>query len=173
MDIVLRKVGLEDLDLLHGIAVDTFAISFAHLNNPEDFDAYVDEKLSASQLKDELNNDDSLFYFVWIEKEVKGYLKVNRLGAQTEQNISNALEIERIYLLPDTQGFGIGKLMLDKAEEIAIEEKYESLWLGVWEKNQGAISFYKREGFKVVGRHTFMLGTDAQVDLMMKKDLSN
>jgi ribosomal protein S18 acetylase RimI-like enzyme len=48
---------------------------------------------------------------------------------------------------------------------------YEILWLGVWEKNPKAISFYTKEGFKHFGEHDFLLGDDVQKDHLLKLDL--
>ena len=45
------------------------------------------------------------------------------------------------------------------------------LWLGVWEHNQRAISFYGQCGFRVVDSHTFLLGTDPQRDIIMSRQL--
>jgi ribosomal protein S18 acetylase RimI-like enzyme len=45
------------------------------------------------------------------------------------------------------------------------------IWLGVWEHNEHAISFYKKFGFEQFGDHIFMLGNDAQTDLLLKKNL--
>jgi len=42
------------------------------------------------------------------------------------------------------------------------------VWLGVWEKNERAIAFYTKNGFKVVGHHLFKLGDDIQTDYLMK-----
>jgi ribosomal protein S18 acetylase RimI-like enzyme len=41
------------------------------------------------------------------------------------------------------------------------------LWLGVWERNPRAISFYKKWGFVEEGDHTFALGGDPQRDIVM------
>jgi len=45
-------------------------------------------------------------------------------------------------------------------------------WLGVWEQNPRAISFYAKSGFAVVGDHVFVLGKDPQRDLVLAKRLS-
>ena len=58
-----------------------------------------------------------------------------------------------------------------KAEEIALQNHLKYIWLGVWEKNTEAIAFYKSLGFTDVGNHVFMLGKDAQNDLIMRLDL--
>ena len=45
------------------------------------------------------------------------------------------------------------------------------MWLGVWEYNPRAQRFYEKNGFRFVGKHTFLLGSDPQIDLLMQKDL--
>jgi ribosomal protein S18 acetylase RimI-like enzyme len=45
------------------------------------------------------------------------------------------------------------------------------LWLGVWEKNEPAIRFYEKNGFKKFSKHIFKLGNDEQTDLLLKKTL--
>jgi len=54
---------------------------------------------------------------------------------------------------------------------IAAKEGFKTVWLGVWEHNPKAIAFYEKWGFEKFGAHSFMLGTDAQTDLLMKKNL--
>lgn len=59
---------------------------------------------------------------------------------------------------------GLGSdLMLASLEE-ANRQDYQSIWLGVWEKNNRAIVFYERWDFQVIGSHAFVLGSDRQND---------
>ena len=53
----------------------------------------------------------------------------------------------------------------------AREGGFDSLWLGVWDQNRGAIAFYQREGFTQVGEYAFMLGNDRQNDLLLERPL--
>lgn len=55
--------------------------------------------------------------------------------------------IAGIFVLEEAQGQGIGKQLLDYAKNIS-----ERLVLKVYEKNQGAMKFYKREGFRIESR---------------------
>jgi len=64
-------------------------------------------------------------------------------------------------------------LLYDKAIEIAREKNAEYVWLGVWEKNLRALSFYKKNGFIEFDKHIFKLGDDEQTDYMMKLKLTN
>ena len=43
--------------------------------------------------------------------------------------------------------------------------------MGVWEHNERAQRFYKRNGFYQIGAHSFIMGDDDQTDHLMRKDL--
>ena len=47
----------------------------------------------------------------------------------------------------------------------------QEIWLGVWEKNEKALCFYKKQGFYKIGEHSFFMGDDEQTDYIMRKDL--
>ncbi|MEC0789915.1 GNAT family N-acetyltransferase, partial [Bacillus haynesii] len=53
---------------------------------------------------------------------------------------------------------GLGKYLFNKAVEIAKERNKKKIWLGVWEKNENAIAFYKKMGFVQTGAHSFYMG---------------
>jgi ribosomal protein S18 acetylase RimI-like enzyme len=57
--------------------------------------------------------------------------------------------------------------------DFAIKGQNEVLYLAVWEHNHKAIQFYEKWGFEPFGSHIFVLGTDKQNDILMKKNLSN
>lgn len=171
MDTTIRLVDVWEAGVLLEIAKRTFEESFAHLNNPTDFDQYVRDKFSLSQIQKELADPESQFFFLEKDARVRGYLKVNWGKAQSEDKLPEALEIERIYLLKADKGQGLGKLLLEKAQQIAYEKQVSSIWLGVWEHNASALRFYERAGFVVFDQHDFWLGRDRQTDLMLKKDL--
>lgn len=171
-NIVIRKADSQDLYLLHGISTETFVQTFAEVNTKEDMDKYLAERLSLSQLAAELNDPHSAFYFAILKDQVIGYLKTNTGAAQTELKEQDGLEVERIYVLKEFKGKNIGRVLLDKAIEIAIDQKATYIWLGVWEENYRAIRFYEKNGFSVFDRHIFKLGNDEQTDLMMKRILN-
>ncbi len=51
------------------------------------------------------------------------------------------------------------------ALQFASQKKYEVLWLGVWEHNEKAKSFYKKWGFADTGdTHDFPIGNTPQKD---------
>ncbi|GAA0343873.1 spermidine/spermine N(1)-acetyltransferase [Bacillus carboniphilus] len=171
MSVKIKKCNLDDLQILQNISIETFNDTFQNQNSPENMKLYLDKAFNSKQLTTELCNISSEFYFVYFNSEVAGYLKVNTNGAQSEDMGTDSLEIERIYLKNSFQKLGLGKYLLSKVMEIALERNKEKIWLGVWEKNENAISFYKKMGFVQTGAHSFYMGDEEQTDYIMVKTL--
>ncbi|MCW2258702.1 MULTISPECIES: GNAT family N-acetyltransferase [Sphingobacterium] len=167
----IKKVTLSDIKDLQKIGKQTFFETFSESNSEENMKKYLEEGFSVDKLTEELTNPYSEFYFALDNQEVIGYLKLNVGESQTEEQHHESLEIERIYVLQDYHGKKIGQILYEKALQIALERKSEYVWLGVWEENPRAISFYKKNGFIEFDKHIFVLGDDEQTDIMMKKML--
>ena len=101
-----------------------------------------------------------------------GYLKLNTAHAQTEPQAADALEIERIYVLSNYHGGGVGQALYHHAMSVAEDRKASYVWLGVWEHNHRALRFYEKNGFIAFGTHIFQLGNDQQTDILMKKSVA-
>jgi GNAT superfamily N-acetyltransferase len=166
------KATVTDLDPLLNLSRKTFEDAFRYLNNPDDFDAYFKVAFSREKILSELEHPYSDFYVAFVDDAPAGYIKLNYGDAQTEFCDKTAIEVERIYVLAKHQGKQIGKKLLNFTVEKAHEQRMKHIWLGVWEKNHGAIRFYEQNGFKLFGSHDFVLGTNKQTDLLMTNDLS-
>lgn len=171
MTIQIKKCDLEDSHKLQEISYETFNETFKHQNSPKNMKAYLERAFNLKQVENELANPSSQFFFVYFNNEVAGYLKVNTDNAQSEEMGEESLEIERIYIKSRFQKHGLGKYLLHKAIEIAMELNKKKIWLGVWEKNENAIAFYKKMGFVQTGAHSFYMGDEEQLDFIMKKNL--
>ncbi len=170
-DIQLNIVQLEDVEALQRIAKKTFYETFAESNSETNMASYLDTGFSIAKLQQELKNNQTIFYFAVFRNIVIGYLKVNLGAAQTEVQDHDGLEIERIYVTREFHGKEVGKLLYEKAYEIAKQKDVSYMWLGVWEENLRAINFYKKCGFVEFDKHIFKLGDDEQTDIMMKLKL--
>ena len=160
-----------DLKTLQSLSSTTFSESFAAQNNPGDFDNYMREAFSTAKLKAELNHPHSRFFFLRLSGQIAGYTKINTGTAQTELQEPGGMEIERIYVTKSFQGRGLGSWMLGEIQALAESEGRDYIWLGVWEENKDAIRFYLRHGFVTFGRHPYYIGSDRQMDWMMRLQL--
>lgn len=170
--VLIRPVGKEEALLLRDIQINTFTETFASFNTEENMRQYINDSLSLEKVEKELSDPHSTFYFAVRENTPVGYLKVNEAPAQTDVKDPFSLEIERIYVFKNMKGKKIGKKLMGQAFLHAQKMGCTYVWLGVWEKNLPAISFYENTGFRVFGKHSFTLGEDIQKDLLMKKDIT-
>ncbi|MFD2872816.1 GNAT family N-acetyltransferase [Mucilaginibacter ximonensis] len=170
-DLQIQKVKIGEVEQLRDISVSTFTETFASVNSAQNMANYLANNLSKQKLADELNTTGSEFYFAILNQQIIGYLKINTGKAQTELKEANSLEIERIYISKEYHGKKAGQFLYESAVQIAAEKSADYIWLGVWEHNRRAISFYRKNGFVEFDKHSFMLGDDEQTDIMMRKAL--
>lgn len=170
--IEIRKVKLSDLKQLVELSRRTFLETFSDTNSEENMNKYLEEELSEEKITSQLTDENSIFYFALVDEKAIGYLKLNFSHSQTEIKDENAVEIERIYVLRDFLGKQVGQVLYEKAIQTARERNAGYVWLGVWEENERAIKFYKKNGFIQFDKHIFKLGEDEQTDIMMKLQLN-
>jgi ribosomal protein S18 acetylase RimI-like enzyme len=169
MSIQLKKSTLADLKTLQEISFETFSDTFAKQN----LKAYLDHAYTDEKLINELQTPHSTFFFLYKNEELAGYLKINTDDAQTEAIANNALEIERLYIRMSHKRQGLGRYLIDQAIQMALEQRKDTVWLGVWEHNQPARAFYQTMGFVRQGQHSFFMGEDQQTDFIMVKQLTD
>lgn len=167
----IRTCTENDLERLQALSVATFRATFEAGNNPDDLGAYIDRALNLEKLASELQKAGSTFYFLEEGKALIGYLKLNLIPDQSDINDPESLEIERIYIDQAYHGKGFGKILFDFAVAKAHENGLKYIWLGVWEKNFKALDFYYKQGFIKFDEHRFKLGTDNQVDYLLRLGL--
>jgi ribosomal protein S18 acetylase RimI-like enzyme len=163
------RVQTADAELLRSFAERTFRLAYEDNNNPEDFKAYCDQYFSPEQVLAEITHPHSAFWFAWLDGQLVAYLKLNFDHHPPTLNSQNTVQIERIYVEPTLQGRGIGQKLLSFAQAQAKIACAEWLWLSVWQANPPAVRFYERCGYEIFGTETFVVGADAQLDWLMRK----
>ncbi|UCH13130.1 MAG: GNAT family N-acetyltransferase [Bacteroidales bacterium] len=171
MQLNYRMCNIKDLEKIVDIARITFDDTFRASNTEENMNAYMDSSFSKNKLTEELKNEESEFYFAYLNDSLIGYFKINTGRAQTEDFDNSYLELERFYLLKEFKGQNFGKQILEKVVNLARGKNVKYIWLGVWEKNYRALKFYGKNGFTKFGEHFFIMGRDKQVDHLMKLSL--
>jgi ribosomal protein S18 acetylase RimI-like enzyme len=169
--IFIRFANADHAEVIADLSQRTFFDSFAHHNSNANMDKFMNEKFTKRELMAEVADLDNIFLIAYFDDEPVGYVRM--CESKNPEGLGNvdAIEIARIYAEQKTIGKGIGKALMLKCIEIAREKNKKIIWLGVWEHNDLAISFYKKFDFEQFGSHIFMLGDDAQTDILMKKNL--
>lgn len=160
----IRPLKADDLRALQKLSVETFVDTFIDSNTADDLASCIDSLYNTEKLTRELTAKHSYFYFVEVEDQIAGYLKLNTRYEQTEGQRDDSLEIERLYILPRYKGRHLGSKLMKFALDLAKEKDKKRVWLGVWEHNEPAKAFYATWGFKRFSQHTFQVGSDPQTD---------
>ncbi|MDD6035549.1 MAG: GNAT family N-acetyltransferase [Lachnospiraceae bacterium] len=104
---------------------------------------------------DEYDFPDSLYQDHWEDAEAYGIIGANgELLACIEvcpENWSNRLMVTELWVCDELQKQGYGKLLMDKAKEVAKEQKRRALILETQSCNTNAIGFYLHQGFELIG----------------------
>jgi ribosomal protein S18 acetylase RimI-like enzyme len=169
--VLLRECTLADVQALQKISCETFTDTFGDVNSQENLEKYLANAYSIRQLKRELSDPESAFFFIYQEDQLAGYLKVNFGDNQTEEYGTDKLEIQRIYIRKAFKHLGLGTHLMHKAFEVANQLHKHHIWLGVWENNVAAQKFYRKLGFNQIGDHVFTLGDNRQRDIIMSIDI--
>lgn len=170
--ISIRQATQDDAKLLTDLSYTTFWDAFAHhpKNAPDDLNHYMRQAFNQEQIEAELTEQSSIFLIAEIDGKPAGYAKLIIGSIEEGVTASRPIELSRLYSHQEFIGKGVGQNLMDVCFERARRHDHDVMWLGVWEYNPRAQRFYEKNGFQVVGRHTFQLGSDPQTDLLMQRD---
>ena len=172
MEVKFVQCQLGHLEQLVDISRKTFVDAFEKDNDPTDFKVYIEKAFASETIAKEMSNPETFFYFITIQDAIAAYVKLNVGNAQSDLQLKDSMELERIYVLSEYQGLGLGEQIVKKVKKLALDQQKTLLWLGVWEHNQRGIQFYQRQGFQKFGTHPYFIGSDEQTDWLMRFDLT-
>jgi diamine N-acetyltransferase len=171
MDLTIRRGVPADAMLLADLAASTFGETFADENRPEDMALHVSRAFGVSQQQAELANPKMTTLLAEVDGQPAGYAQLRTSAMPDCVRGIRPLELWRFYVAAPWHGRGVARALMQGVEEEARGRKAQTLWLGVWERNERAKSFYRKCGFRDVGSQVFVLGTDAQTDRIMVRSL--
>ena len=166
----IRYATQKDAGLIADLSRQTFYEAFASQNTKENMEKFMNEQFSKAALSREVGAPGNIFFLAYDSEDPVGYVKMRESINPQKLGNARAIEIARIYATTHSIGKGVGKILMQRCIDIALERKKDIIWLGVWEHNQRAIEFYGKWGFEKFDTHTFMLGDDPQTDWLMKKE---
>jgi GNAT superfamily N-acetyltransferase len=170
-ELVIRFAEADDLKLLVALGMTTCYEAYFELDPPKDIAEYCVWSFSPEQLKTELEDKNSTFLIAEPDGRAVGYAKL-REGKRIECMAGkNAVEIQRIYILEKMKGKRIGERLINRCFEIAKARGFETVWLGVWDKNTAAQKFYEKIGMTRVGWTDFSDGKTEFINMVFAKDL--
>jgi ribosomal protein S18 acetylase RimI-like enzyme len=168
-EVLYRDGNADDLPAIAALFESSFTDTFAHLYAPEDlalFLAQFTPELWAREFADPAY----AFHVVEAEGAIVGYVKLGPEALPVEWR-GPSIELRQIYLAPDWVGKGLSPPLLDWAIAEGRRRGAQDLYLTVFVDNDRARALYRRYGFEEVGPYHFMVGNQADEDIIMRKAL--
>jgi ribosomal protein S18 acetylase RimI-like enzyme len=165
-----------DVAELAGVAARTFPLACPPSVTRANIAAFVDANLSDERFAEYLADPQRLILTASNEGRIVGYAMLIR-GVGDDPDVKRAVrvrpavELSKIYVLPDKHGSGVSTALMDAALAAAAEWGAGCVWLSVNQKNQRAQRFYRKSGFTVNGARTFQLGAGTENDYVMVRQL--
>jgi ribosomal protein S18 acetylase RimI-like enzyme len=170
---IIRKATPKDAQPVAELGTHVFTVTFGPSMQPTNLQSYLSETYSISTTVSEIQNPNKdMLLATSTSGTILGFALMTRGPPEPcIADIPKQVQLQRIYLHPEAQGRGVGKLLIKSVEEEARKQGFENLWLAVYEKNDKAIGIYEKLGFRKVGTHDFVTGSEVQTDLVMLKAL--
>lgn len=150
----LEKADLSSVEALQKICIAAYTKNFANHWEGNGLALYLESQFSIERLTNDLNNLTIGYFFIKLKEETVGFAKVNFKAFLDGFNDQTTCELEKIYVLPEMKGRGLGKLALQQIIEQCRKQEKKNLFLCVIENNRAAIAFYKKLDFQFHSKTT-------------------
>jgi GNAT superfamily N-acetyltransferase len=169
-DIQYRDAKEGDAEALAALFSDTFRETFGHLYKPADLAAFLSEH-TAGQWKEQLRDGAFAVRIADANGAAVGLAKLGPLKLPVEPP-GPALELRQLYVTKQLRGSGVAAQLMEWLIGAARDRGAKELYLSVYTDNPRAQRFYARYGFGEVGPYVFMVGSQADQDIIMKRSLA-
>jgi ribosomal protein S18 acetylase RimI-like enzyme len=158
------------------VAAQTFPLACPPAATPANVDTFIAENLSETRFREYLADPDRAVLVARDNGRILGYAMLIRgipddEDVRTAVTLRPAVELSKIYVLPDSHGAGVSSALMRAALQYATEAAAKCVWLGVNQLNRRAQRFYAKHGFTVNGAKTFRLGAGIENDYVMVRPL--
>ena len=163
----IKKATKEDIEKIRSVALRTWPVTFSNILSEEQISYMLDWMYSPGALIQHMEEKKHVF-LIAMEQDICIGFCAYELHAKENRKT----KIQKIYLLPEAQGKGIGKILLEEVTKIAREAGDSHLFLNVNRFNQQAIDFYGRVGFYEDFREVIDIGNGYVMDdIVMEKNI--
>lgn len=152
----IRKAESVDIQSIHDMAEIVFRHTYSSILSPEQIEYMMDWMYSPANLRKQFE-DGHVYYIAFRDDLPCGYVSIqpdghNEVGREQ-------FHLQKIYVLPSAQSAGVGRALLNRALEHvqAVASGPTSIELNV-NRNNPAIGFYHRFGFKILRQGDFHIG---------------
>ncbi len=151
--ISIRPATTADIPLIRSLAQIIFPETYDTILTPEQIDYMMQWMYSADSLRRQMEEEGHVYFLAEEDGAPCAYLSVQPEG-------DNTYHLQKIYLLPQCRGLGLGKRLFNHAVAYikGIHPAHCQMRLNVNRHNSRALVFYKHMGMYELERGDFPIG---------------
>ena len=154
------------LEIIRDLAYKIWPSTYGKILSEEQLNFMLAKFYNLNYLENQLINENQVFLLIEENNKYLGFC-----AYELNCEYSNKTKLHKIYVLPETQGKGIGKVLLNVVEKIASENNNSALFLNVNRYNN-AQEFYKKQGYSIIKTIDIEIGNGYLMeDFVMEKTL--
>jgi ribosomal protein S18 acetylase RimI-like enzyme len=158
-EITIRNWTRDDFSIVKNILLTTWKNTYTFIPK-EDILSHFEKYYSEDRLIEILNDPFSEGIIAEVNSIPAGWLKL------FEDHINKKFFVSSLYVLPEFQGFGLGKKLLNEAYRIAKDRQFSKVWLGVMKQNIKSLEWYRNLGFIFNEEEPFQMGSTQVMHLI-------
>lgn len=163
---LIRRAERTDVPVIIALAKATWEPTYRDILPKAQIDFMFNEMYSPASLESQMSELGHTFLILYIQGKASGYASYS-----AKKEIKGIFKLQKIYLLPELQGKGLGKKLIEAVEEKVCEEGGKVLELNVNRYNP-ARAFYEHLGFSFYQEEDVPIGEFWMNDFVMRKNLS-
>ena len=155
------------------IGIKAYDQHYLHIWPSQDSAPYIQNSFTEEVLKKEEKDANTQLFVINYKQEPVGILKITLDSTLGNYSAETALYVDKIYIIKEATGKGIGKKVLQFISLRAKELNKTVIWLDAMQKGP-ALDFYLKNGFKKHGETaiTFTQAIEAEKPMfIMTKQL--
>jgi len=194
-NVTFNKCQIKDIPVIFKIASKAFPETFSSILDHEQMDYMMDMMYENEVLTRDIGNGDQNYFLMYVNGDPCGYISITtpdrfireriefchkKNGSPANMQVIKDCKkpvylLHKVYLLPEKKGCGLGRCLLEYAEDtVSRMSKGKSLLmiLQVNRKNP-AVGFYKHLGMRIIGSQDFVLDHGFEMnDFVMAIDIN-
>ena len=148
---IIKKIDSSEVEIVHDLAHRIWPSTFRDILTEDQIAYMLNWMYDPETLKKQMA-DGHLFFVAEENGKSIGFM-----GIQPNYPDHHSTKIHKLYVLPEIQGKGIGRQLIQTSMEVAQEEGNDRLILNVNRFNK-AVSFYERIGFEILYEENIDIG---------------
>lgn len=161
----IRQATLSDLETIREIAEKTWWATYSPILEKEQIEYMLNKIYSAENISAQLEFGTQTYLLL-----IENGKPVAFAGYSAREEDPEIYKLHKLYCLPETQGKGYGKVLINEVAQKTVEAGKHTLDLNVNRHNK-AKNFYEKMGFSVAYEEDIPIGPYWMNDYVMRKVL--